>query len=132
MSLTITNLKRDIKNDLKAWLDENRQDRTTQTPSISSDGENIVVTDIVIPAMLKPGLKIEDILDKLVDIIVERVVQHIDETAEIINGNITDATLTYTNTLPGYGGGVPGPVTVQPSTLIIKSGKISIDPKGIK
>ena len=99
--------------------------------TVNTDGTTKIVTRAkrVLPDSIDAELTIIDAIAKAV---AEEVVKHIQDKAEVKGGNVTTATIPYTNTLPAFGGGVPGSVTVFPTTLQVASGTINIAEAGIK
>ena len=66
------------------------------------------------------------LMDAIAEAVAEKVIEHIKAALEIKDGLVQTASLPYTNTLQGVGGGVVGPVTVFPGNISVAAGTITI------
>ena len=70
------------------------------------------------------------LVDAITKAVAEEIIAHIQQYAEIQNGEVTSATLPYTAPLPGTS--PSGAVSVFPANLIIAGGSINVTATGIK
>jgi hypothetical protein len=132
MALVANNLYTDIKNAAEAAIEAHKTKTVIQKTFVENNGIISFGNDISTKSIPDGDDSIKAIIDIIAKAVADKVVEHIQNHLTITNGTVTASSLTYSNTLNGAGGGVPGPVTIPGAALTIPSGTINVSEKGFK